>query len=498
MNNGIGAGKWNLGRMKPVLVFLCISVLFVLCASDATSPLYPNTPVYELENVDQAMFSIMGRYWFEDGLLPYVGLFDHKGPIIFLLNGIGWSLTGNVHGIALLQIFFMLAYCLLAWYMVGCRHGQGYAYFSVIMSLFALRIVYANGNTLEEFGLPFQMLATLGLYLWSEQETVEHRPVWAFVYGVCAAYFVLNRASDALCVCLGCLIVVLSLIWAKAWRNILDNFVAGICGMAIVFLPFILYFSRYGAINEFFYGMIGHNIKYAVGKATSMLDDVHDIKYFIEILIYCGPILSCIGMSVLLALTGKRKKALLWVVISLGSAVFMYNSRFYDHYIINYVPLAVVTFSELCFEELKCRKLLYYTAVFSVTLVCVATVTLTERIIMNTWGAHKWAYVSEEKEYDALMILIPEDERDSVVLYNCPASVYMKYDIRPVYRYFTLQDWMGSMAEKVMGEIEAEFEEGSAQWVMTCAGTSEGVKAILESRYTEVAQEKDYKLYRIN
>lgn len=49
----------------------------MLCLSTSTSPLY-NIPYAG----DTAMFQTIGKYWAE-GSLPYVDLWDSKGPLIF-------------------------------------------------------------------------------------------------------------------------------------------------------------------------------------------------------------------------------------------------------------------------------------------------------------------------------------------------------------------------------------------------------------------------------
>ena len=48
------------------------------------------------------MFQTIGKYWAQ-GDLPYVELFDHKGPMIFLINAAGYYLAGKI-GVFFLQI----------------------------------------------------------------------------------------------------------------------------------------------------------------------------------------------------------------------------------------------------------------------------------------------------------------------------------------------------------------------------------------------------------
>ena len=121
---------------------------------------------------------------------------------------------------------------------------------------------------------------------------------------------------------------------------------------------------------------------------------------------------------------------------------------------------------------------------------------LAVRMEWNTRYDYRWSFVSEEKPYDALMRAIPQDEMDSIVLYNCVASIYLKYDFRPAYTYFALQDWQGSQSVKLMGMIEEEFAGCEAKWVMTHGGTSPNIRSVLEKCYEPVMMQEKYVLYR--
>ena len=48
---------------------------------------------------------VIGKGW-RAGLIPYKDLFDQKGLGIFLVNMIGFLLTGNKYGVLFIQIVF--------------------------------------------------------------------------------------------------------------------------------------------------------------------------------------------------------------------------------------------------------------------------------------------------------------------------------------------------------------------------------------------------------
>ena len=57
-------------------IMLLTAFIFVFYASATTSPFI------DFKRIDSYMFLIMGRGW-SKGLIPYVDLFDQKGPAIF-------------------------------------------------------------------------------------------------------------------------------------------------------------------------------------------------------------------------------------------------------------------------------------------------------------------------------------------------------------------------------------------------------------------------------
>lgn len=87
--------------------YLGTSILFVLIAA-STSPLYEFN-----RNPDGQVYMDIGKMLFY-GKSPYSELFDHKGPLIFLLYGVGYAINpGNFFGVALIEIIF--TYLTLKW-----------------------------------------------------------------------------------------------------------------------------------------------------------------------------------------------------------------------------------------------------------------------------------------------------------------------------------------------------------------------------------------------
>lgn len=132
MMEGLKIPKMNLYKLRIYVILWILAASFVLLRSYSTSFLFP-----DIYGNDSAQFQIIGRMWGK-GKLPYTDCFDHKGPIIFFINMIGYMITGNSNGILFLQAVFMF-FTLLAIYSI-CRNDR-YWLMIVLASLFTIAFI---------------------------------------------------------------------------------------------------------------------------------------------------------------------------------------------------------------------------------------------------------------------------------------------------------------------------------------------------------------------
>ncbi len=91
------------------------------------------------------------------GEMPYVQVWDHKPPVIFLIDALGLALGGGSWwGIWALELVFTglaAAFCLR---ILRRAFGDAPAYVGVALFLLTLRILLYGGNFTEEYALPLQ------------------------------------------------------------------------------------------------------------------------------------------------------------------------------------------------------------------------------------------------------------------------------------------------------------------------------------------------------
>ena len=83
-----------------LIVSAAVSAVFLLFASPYT------TPLNRYYGYDSAFFLLIGK-GIRHGMLPYLDLYDQKGPMIFYINALGYLLTDSRLGVFLLQVVFV-------------------------------------------------------------------------------------------------------------------------------------------------------------------------------------------------------------------------------------------------------------------------------------------------------------------------------------------------------------------------------------------------------
>ena len=133
---------------------LLVAVGFVTFFSYTTSPLYPGIG----DCPDSAMFQIIGRYW-SQGDIPYQTLWDLKGPYIFLINALGYAMTGTRTGVFLIQVVSLTLTLFFTYKTLRLTFRPHVALLWCIASLLPLSYIYEGGNLTEEYLLPFLSLS---------------------------------------------------------------------------------------------------------------------------------------------------------------------------------------------------------------------------------------------------------------------------------------------------------------------------------------------------
>ena len=477
-----------------IYIFLaCISILYVLIFSYCTSPLYP----YYFGG-DSAQFLTIGKAWYL-GRLPYVEMFDHKGPFIFWINMLGYALAnGQKYGVAFLQALFMF-FTVLAFYKTSqlFKPNKIYGILVVLITLLAMKRNYCSGNTVEEYCLPFISWSMLGIinYMKNIYREGYHSPKWSFLYGFTFGICFLTRITNFIPLCMGILFIIVYLIYKKEYKNLLQNIFAGIAGVLIIVLPFMVYFWQKNALYDCIYGTLLYNFEYAEGRKSWLLSaDIKAVmKYFYDFFIAI-----IIFLSALVSLIKKEyRMALLYVSTGvLEQLLFLHGDAFaqYPLVCIVQVPIAINSIMSLTNKKGFAEGVLRLGASLALLLLLLINA-LSVKNSIGFRNDYKYRYA---RGWEKLISIIPEDQKDSFVVYgmNEFKELYLLEDMMPCYKYFVIQEWQGNLSPKTKLAIHDTFASKKAIWILTDS-VVDNIKDILDDSYQLVDNTDKYFLYEL-
>ncbi len=475
--------------IKDILYALIVSAIYVLIFSTTTSPLY-----YKPLSVDSAAFQLIGKYWSE-GYLPYVDLWDLKGPIIFWINAVGYWMTGSAFGVLILQVLFMTVFGLIAYKMLRESFNQKFAKGLLIVLMFGSTILYSDGNTVEEYAVPFLMVCFYGIFKWSKlvsrgSEVALHKPGWAFLYGVTFAFCLLTRVTDAIGICIGILIILVYLMYYRAWENIMRNAIAFILGVLLLIVPFVGFFAYKGALYDLWYGTIFYSIKYYENSSFNYFYLPWKSMIYM-LMVWMGyALLLAVGFIKAFFLKEQKIAGILWLSVSLGSLLWIFTSNGFIHYSIIAIPYICIAMCE--YDEIRknlsvpVRKAMNVMAVFVILGFVVQTLYLLPK---NVRLLLKIEVNDNIMAYEEILENIPREERNVLVGYNIIPEFYLYNDLRPCYKFFSYQDFQADRNPEFRELLREPFLTCTAKWIVV-DNNAVAIYDILQQNYELIYRSK--------
>ncbi len=479
-----------------VIIFVVfLSVSYVLLFSYSTSPLYPYCYGGD-SGGDSAHFMTVGKAW-AAGRLPYRDMFDHKGPLIYFIDMVGFLLLGSKYGIAILQIIFMFFTFSSIWCISQLAHDSKTFGISVlVLSGIAMKVNYILGNTVEEYCLPFLGWAFFLLFRFFQKPEHTHDWRWTVFYGVTAGVCLLTRATNVIPIVGGILTVCVMLIVGREFANLGQNAVAFVGGFVLTILPFTLYFLANGSIGYAIYDIILFNVEYSRGVLPWFKDTGADtVIIFLKsfFLFYCIFFAGLIYFSKRNWIMGTT-----CIVTGLLEAVVFMNNQAWSQYALVCLPqIAVLMCAVRSAIEDEDSSIRFVGIMFVCAIVMFTNMAFCERVI-TAKDAHR-AYASEGKrDWSTLVKRIPAEERDSFVAYgeNDVKDLYLITDTIPCYKYYMIQDFVSRFSKTLQEDIKMTFDEGNAKWLLVDK-ESHTLDDLLQRRYSLFDENERYGLYKL-
>lgn len=475
------------GTLLRVTTFFIISAVYLLIFSSAFSPLYDDP------GMDSLQFLLMASAWLH-GHIPYLELFDHKGPVLYMIYMAGLAINRSF-GILIIQTI-MLTFDLELLWRIGrmiVPGKKGYICVGIATVLLVFTQFICEGMMTEEISLPFILLPTL-LYVRDVVMRRNHPLGYAFVYGLCFGILTFIRLNNAL-INAG-LIIGLSflMIRAREYRLLALNGVAFILGFLVTVTPILLYFAWHGALEEMIYAVFQFNIAYAA-KWTSLLN--LSLLFISLNAIRLLPALLLIPVGYIF---WRRNKYLaLWPGLATASILFFLanlKTAGYGHYFTIEIPLIfIVTIMTLAYFKTVMAVLIIVTCFI---LPSVRLYTVNQIFHHDNSGVMK----AVQTGYDTMNMFekyIPESERNDIYTYDLyyENRAFLLLDITPASKHPFMGSAHSQVDHRVAKEISEEMDSTNIGWILINKDSDTPDIRHLLSRYESVDSVGRGVLYRL-
>lgn len=243
------------------------AVLLAVCSK--SSPLYPLN-----DWMDANIFYTLGKAMMNGSVL-YRDVFDHKGPLLYLIYGLGWCMdhTGFL-GVFLLEIAAFAAF--LYWSLRVAEVFAGPLHPAWMLPAGVAAVAgqaFAHGGSAEEFCLPLLAWTLYEVLHFAAKPRPDRCPlslarVAALGFGAgCVLWVKFTMMGFFLS-----WVLVLAVLYLRAgWlRQLGLSCAAYLGGMALSTLPWLAYFGVNGALGDFFGVYFGDNLfLYSAGGQES-------------------------------------------------------------------------------------------------------------------------------------------------------------------------------------------------------------------------------------
>lgn len=294
----------------------------------------PTRARFALGLSDASIFEYFG-YAMSNGEVLYKDLFDHKGPIIFLINYFGYILNGEfgIKIIYLLCIFFFFYSCTLIARLFTDERNS----IIVLVIVFILfESFFELGWGIEGYVLP---AVNYSLYIYLKYllgKTVSRLEI--MIVGIMLALVFFTRANLIGIWLIFSLNVLVDKILKKQYKELLTFAKCFILGVFTVIIPLGIYLLTKEVLSEMMYQSFMMNYIYTQNQG---LGKRKIIEWFFEIFNALNITLMFFG-GIVIAYRKYGRKILFFVIAVFVCLVFaLLSKRPYLHYLLVLIPLVV-------------------------------------------------------------------------------------------------------------------------------------------------------------
>lgn len=462
------------------------SALFMLLFAYNTSPLF------EYFGVDSSMYLVMGKAMAQGETL-YSGLFDHKGPIIFIFNMLPQLLMDGTIGVWLTELVLIIISVVMI-YKIAYRYIDRTLSLCIpLVYIWVTVTLFNGGNYTEEYSNFFCLISLFVFDKWLKNKKLT-KSIF-YILGLCFGLVFFTRPNNVALIVSIILFIGIYMIM-RSREQIRNSLIFGSLGIMSVTLPIMIYHLYVGTLYDMFYATFLHNIKYCQvgaehfrlipnGNSQQLL--CFSIAWGLNIIAMCTCYSSDdikIGNFILLS------SIVISFAILIGRHPFMY-------YWTLLAPLTAYSTLFIIKYGIKIKKKSLSVIALTLIFACIGI-----NSFLSTNIIEKKSYITEYKRSAHEMYhLIPDDEKNDCFAYNMPAIFIYEVGLNTPCKYFTMQTWMTKTNPDIGRYCTDYVKKNMPKWILSYFNlesdhTNLEFSETIKTNYTQVFNNDCGYLYR--
>lgn len=436
-----------------VILFMAIMSFFFMLKS----PLHPW--IGGDTGTDDSVFKTVALMM-EKGYMPYKDSFDHKGPLLYILNWIGNKIS-SYSGIWVIEFLFIIGTFFMIYKIsrLKCSINS-----SILVTMFSISLLFQyfkEGNLTEEYAMLFIALALYIFldYLLNQKVTSIRLLICGFSFGA----VLLLRANMVSVWIVFSLFIFVQMVIDKKW-DILTRFILWFTGgMCVIMLPILLWLALNHSLSAFWESYIVFNKAYISVEGGRAFFDAKWNSY----LSFFNTTAFIISFCTVAYMCKIRDKAIniVYVIYMLATLLLICLSGMtYNHYGMILIPAFSYPMAAL-FGEIEGIEFSKIAQIISI----IIKVYLLANIILPDWlsvlASVPVIYESREEEHKSGLtvtvsgiVIDNTDTDDAISVYGNWDLIYVLSGRRHATRY-SYQSPIGSVMPEIMEEYMKALEE---------------------------------------
>ena len=202
------------------------------------------------------------------GYMPYKDSFDHKGPMLYLLNYLG-DCIAPYRGIWVIEFCFLTAAFFMIYKTARLFVKEKTSIIVTFISISLLFDYYQAGNYTEEYAMTFIAISLFIFIDYFKNSNINRCRL--IICGASFAGTLLLRPNMISLWIVMCFAVLIKTIKDRFWKNFYYLFLFFIIGTIGVLAPIIIWLSMNGALKQFWLDYIVFNMKYSSTDSVTFL-----------------------------------------------------------------------------------------------------------------------------------------------------------------------------------------------------------------------------------